>query len=81
MSKVSFTVEEVNLLAIFQKTSKASMVRELREMEAEIKDPEMKEIMKSAISKLEQVTEEEFASLEFFPADYEKDDMISRNPD
>ncbi len=34
----------------------------------------MKEIMKSAISKLEQVTEEEFASLEFFPADYEKDD-------
>lgn len=74
MSKVSFTVEEVNLVAIFQKTSKASMVRELREMEAEIKDPEMKEIMKSAISKLEQVTEEEFASLEFFPADYEKDD-------
>lgn len=74
MSKVSFTVEEVNLLAIFQKTSKASMVRELREMEAEIKDPEMKEIMKSAISNLEQVTEEEFASLEFFPADYEKDD-------
>lgn len=74
MSKVSFTVEEVSLLAIFQKTSKASMVRELREMEAEIKDPEMKEIMKSAISKLEQVTEEEFASLEFFPADYEKDD-------
>lgn len=74
MSKVSFTVEEVNLLAIFQKTSKTSMVRELREMEAEIKDPEMKEIMKNAISKLEQVTEEEFASLEFFPADYEKDD-------
>lgn len=74
MSKVSFTVEEVNLLAIFQKTSKAAMIGELREMAAEIRDPEMKEIMKNAISKLEQVTEEEFASLEFFPADYEKDD-------
>lgn len=74
MGKVIFTVEEVNLLAIFRKTSKTAMIGELREMEAEIKDPEMKEIMKSAISKLEQVSEEEFASLEFFPADYEKDD-------
>jgi hypothetical protein len=50
------------------------MVRELRKWKLRLRIHEMKEIMKSAISKLEQVTEEEFASLEFFPADYEKDD-------
>ena len=69
MSNVSFTVEEQNLLAMFQREDKEAMLKEVLEMRMLMNDPGMKEIMDSAVAKLKAVPEEDFPELAFFVAD------------
>jgi hypothetical protein len=65
-----FTVEEMNLMCIYDTTSRAALLSGVRESLPDVYDPDMREIMENVIGKLEKLTEEEFAEIGF-TADYD----------
>jgi hypothetical protein len=64
-----FSVEEINLMCIFNTGDKAGLLAELSESLPGIYDPDMREIYESAIAKLETVSDEDFAATGFYIAD------------
>lgn len=64
---MNFTMEEMNLMCIFDTSSRASLLSEIRESLPDVYDPELRQVMESAIAKLEAVSEEEFKALNFSP--------------
>jgi hypothetical protein len=69
-----FSVEEINLMCIFNTGDKAGLLAELLESLPGIYDPDMREIYESAIAKLETVSDEDFAGVGFYIADDFDDD-------
>ena len=59
-----FTVEETNLLSIYHEGSKAQLTAALPYMDAD-----MRELAKRALSKVDALTEEEFAELTIYAAE------------
>lgn len=64
-----FTVEEMNLMCIYDTGNKAALLTGIRESLPDVYEPELREIMEKTISKLEALTDEEFAEIGFY-ADY-----------
>jgi hypothetical protein len=64
-----FSVEEINLMCIFDTTSKATLLGELLESLPAVYDSDMREIYDSAIEKLENIDGKDFADIGFFAAD------------
>ena len=64
-----FTFEETNLLCIYNTGSRAGLIEALTEMRGELslEETELRELTDSALSKLQTVTDEEFAQLELYP--------------
>ena len=63
-----FTVEETNLLSIYHEGSKAQ-VRENINATLPYMDADMRELAKRALSKVDALTEEEFAELAIYAAE------------
>jgi hypothetical protein len=64
-----FTVEEINLMCIYDTADKDRLIAEIRESARDVYEPEMLDIMRAVIMKLGHLTGEEYADIGFFPAD------------
>ena len=63
-----FTVEETNLLSIYQEGSKAQLVANINAALLYMEE-DMRELAKRALSKVDALTEEEFAELTIYAAE------------
>lgn len=66
-----FTVEEINLLCIYDTTTRAGLLADLRQALPDIYDPELREIVDTAAAKLEAMTDGEYIEVKpgLIPAD------------
>ena len=64
-----FSVEEINLMCIYDTSSRRNLLTDLRAGLADVYDPEMREVFQSAIGKLERLSDEEFSEIGFYIAD------------
>ena len=64
-----FSVEEINLMCIYDTSDKAVLIAELRSGLPDIYDPDMRDIYESAIDKLERISEDDFSDIGFYIAD------------
>ena len=64
-----FSIEELNLLYIYDTSSRKALLNCLTTGIKSIYDPEMIDIFKSSIQKLESLTDDEFAGMGFYFAD------------
>lgn len=64
-----FSVEEMNLLCIYDTTSRTALISDLCTGLADVYDPDMRDIFISAIEKLETMSDEEFADIGFYNTD------------
>lgn len=63
-----FTVEETNLLSIYHEGSKAQLTENINAT-LPYMDADMRELAKRALSKMDALTEEEFAELAIYAAE------------
>ena len=65
----TFTFEETNLLCIYNTGSRTGLIEALTDMRGELlpEETELRELTDSALSKLQAMTDEEFAQLELYP--------------
>lgn len=65
----NFTNDEMNLMCIYNTGSREGLMRELREMRVciDADQPELLAMTDSALQKLENISDEEFAELELYP--------------
>ena len=65
----TFTFEETNLLCIYNTGSRAGLIEALTEMRGELspEETELRELTDSALSKLQTMSDTEFAKLELYP--------------
>ena len=65
----TFTFEETNLLCIYNTGSRAGLIEALTEMRGELlpEETELRELTDSALSKLQAMSDAEFAELELYP--------------
>lgn len=64
-----FTVEEINLICIFESRSRTKIISDIKEAIKLLDDEEMVELSNRAIAKLNDMSDVEFADLEFIAAD------------
>ncbi len=65
----NFTVPEINLMCILDTSSKETLLSDLNLCKDNVYEPEMIELIKTTIKKLEKITDEEFSEIGFFIAD------------
>jgi hypothetical protein len=62
-----FTVEEINLICIFDTSGRDRLIAELTGAAADFEDGELRELAASVLGKLSKMTGAEFSALELFP--------------
>ena len=74
---MSFTHDEINLMAIYNTGSRTGLIEELTAMRVclEADEVELREMTDSAIEKLKRMTDAEFNMLDLFPDFIEMEDM------
>jgi hypothetical protein len=70
-----FSVEEINLMCIFDTSDKAALLTDLWEKIDYVYDPDMREIFESAIEKLESISDDDFEDIGFYMADEDDEDI------
>ena len=65
---VQFTVEETNLMSIYQEGGKAQLMENMTAALPDM-DADMRELAKRTLSKVDALTEAEFAELPIYAAD------------
>lgn len=65
-----FTVEEINLICIFDTSSRAKLIEEMKILPLNDLDDEMQELMYRVVCKLEKMSNEEFSRCDFAPAEF-----------
>ena len=73
--KEVFSVEETNLMCIFDTSSKTALLADLRCSLPDILDPDMRDIYMSATEKLEKLSDSEFAKIGFYIAEEYTEEM------
>jgi len=76
-----FTVEEINMMCIFDTSDKIALIAELTAALPEFVEPGLDEIARSVINKLGKMTGAEFDALELYPEYDEYDDESEVKPD
>ena len=72
---MDFTVEEEQLMWIFETGSRQILLNILREaLNSDVYDLEMREIYANTIGKLEKISDDDFAALEICPAYYDEEE-------
>jgi hypothetical protein len=74
MDLTIFTVEEENLICIFDTSSRVALLNDIREALPEFDEPEICEIAENVIKILDDMTDAEFYELIFSPAYHNDDD-------
>ena len=69
LSMDRFSAEEINLMCIYDTTSRQGLLSDLRAGLADVYDPEMREVFESTITKLERLSDDEFSEIGFYAAD------------
>jgi len=59
-----FTIEEINLLCIYDTETRTGLISDLRQALPDIYDPELQEIVKNAAAKLERMTDAEYIEIQ-----------------
>jgi len=72
-----FTVEETNLMCIFDTSSRYTLIAELTAAVPEFDEPELSEIAENVLAKLEKMSDAEFSALELYPEyeDYDEQEV------
>jgi len=63
-----FTVEEMNLICVFDTNDRAALVTAMRDTMPDFENDDMREIAQTTLAKLEGMTDEAFAALIMTPA-------------
>jgi hypothetical protein len=73
-----FTVEEINLMYIFDTSSRDSLITELSAAVPEFDEPELIEIAENVLNKISEMTDEDFSALELYPEyeDYDEESEV-----
>jgi len=73
----NFTVEEVNMMCIFDTSDKNALIAELTAAMPEFIEPGLDEIAENVLVKLKKMTDEEFDAIELYPEynDYEESEV------
>lgn len=58
-----FTVEEVNLMCVFERQDRKGMIADIKNVIPHIQDSEMVELARQVLGKLETMSDEEFAEV------------------
>ena len=74
MDLIPFTVEQENLAAIFDVSSRAACIAGIRAALPDFDEPELRAIAENALAILENLTDAEFSELSFNPAYFNDDD-------
>ena len=64
-----FTVEEVNLICVFEFRSRTKVISDIKKAIKHLDDEEMVELSNRVMAKLNDMSDVEFADLEFIAAD------------
>jgi len=64
-----FTTEEINLMCIYNTSSRAVLLSDLKLSLADVYDPDMREIFDNTIGKLEKLSDSDFSDIGFYIAD------------
>lgn len=64
-----FTTEEINLMCIYDTSSRTTLLSDLKLSLADVYDLDMREIFHTAIATLEKLSDTEFADIGFYIAD------------
>jgi hypothetical protein len=64
-----FSTEEINLMSIFDTTSREALRNDLLTALHDVYEPEMIEVIGSTLVKLDSITDEEFTEIGFYIAD------------
>ena len=62
---MTFTIDEKEIISMYDTSDRVKLIARLKEILPHIDDKEMTEITANAISKLERMTDSEFAETEF----------------
>ena len=60
-----FTVEEINLICVFEFRSRAKVISDIKKAIKHLDDDEMVELSNRVVDKLDDMTDKEFAEMEF----------------
>ena len=58
-----FTVEEINLMCVFEEQDRTGMIADIKNVIPHIQDSDMVELSKQVIEKLEAMSDEDFAEV------------------
>lgn len=58
-----FTVEEINLMCVFEEQDRKSMIADIKNVIPHIQDSDMVELARQVLGKLEAMSDEEFAEV------------------
>ena len=58
-----FTVEEINLMCVFEEQDRTGMIADIKNVIPHIQDSDMVELSKQVLEKLEAMSDEEFAEV------------------
>ena len=58
-----FTVEEINLMCVFEEQDRKSMIADIKNVIPHIQDSDMVELVRQVLRKLEAMSDEEFAEV------------------
>lgn len=72
-----FSMEEINLMCIYDCTSRSSLIDELEAAAEYVDEPEMLRLMELTIDKLHRTTDVQFAELPLVPAWEDADEADS----
>ena len=64
-----FSVEEINLMCIYDTSDRTALIAELRDSLPDIGDPDMREIYENTIGKLEKISDNDFSDIGLYIAD------------
>ena len=64
-----FTVEEIDLMCVFNTKSRMELLEDFGRVLPHLKESEMEELARNVLTKLQEITDEEFAELVLEAAD------------
>jgi hypothetical protein len=78
MNNQFFTVEEENLMCVFDVSSKAALINSINaaSLDFDADEPEMREIAGSVLAKLKTMSDAEFSALILSPAYYDDESEV-----
>jgi hypothetical protein len=76
MDFTSFTVEQVNLLCIFDTGTRADCIEDITFSLQYFDEPELREIAESTLAVLQTMTDDEFSAHSFCPAYYNDEEEV-----